>query len=489
MDNNYKSKYLLFLNLLSKKFKKITYYDLIIFLIPIFIFGYFLHVLNPGIIFFDNYYQFHQIATNNFNNWHPFFHTFILMLFLKIFKTPLAISIFQILTFSTMWTVICKYFRNENLKSNRTFILQVILTLIIALIPLNAIYSIFLYKDILFSYCLMFLCFLIKVIVDKKGLINFSLLFVLTVTMAFVAQLRPNGICIVLLLLIVLVIYFFKNNKNQKFYILIPVLTITFILLISSLNIVYDVEDYQKDAVLTKTVHMLADYDLNHVLNKEDKEELNKFYEEDFIKGNYKITFSDSLSIPPDKEISDEVKENLYFMAIKYSLKNPKHCIKYLLESSPIVWKIFKEDDWEHYAGWDTYIVPDFSSYYFKSVNEVPVADYENATFENSETPEFKDLVKVMHKISSNRIVDALLDSPALYMYLSFIILGAIYLITKSKELWFVYLPNLINIILVFFSIPASQIRYLYPNFLVFYLLILIIISDFKKYSLKKSNV
>lgn len=91
------------------------------------------------------------------------------MIFLKIFKTPLVISIFQILTFSTMWTVICKYLRNENLKSNKTFILQVILTLIISLIPLNAIYSIFLYKDILFSYCLMFLCFLIKVIVDKKG--------------------------------------------------------------------------------------------------------------------------------------------------------------------------------------------------------------------------------------------------------------------------------------------------------------------------------
>lgn len=475
-----------FFSILSRQFKKITYHDLIIFLIPVIIFGYYLYVFNPAIIFFDNYYQFHQIATNNFNNWHPFFHTFILMVFLKIFKTPLAISIFQILTFSTMWTVICKYLRNENLKSNKTFILQVILTLIISLIPLNAIYSIFLYKDILFSYCLMFLCFLIKVIVDKKGQISFSFLFVLTVTMAFVAQLRPNGICIILLLLIVLAIYFFKNNKSQKFYILIPVLTITFILLISSLSIVYDVEDYQKDAVLTKSLHMLAEYDITHELNKDDQEKLNKVISEELIKSNYDITLSDPIGVPPDKVVPNKDKENIYFLAIEYSLKNPKHCIKYLLGSSPIVWKIFKEDDWAHYAGWDTYLIPDYSNIYFNYVNEVPVADYEKATFENSETPEFKNLVNIMHKIASNMIVDTLLDSPALYMYLSFIILGAAYLITESKELWFVYLPNFINIILVFFSMPASQIRYLYPNFLVFYLLILIIISNFDKYLPKK---
>lgn len=163
--------------------------------------------------------------------------------------------------------------------------------------------------------------------------------------MAFVAQLRPNGICIILLLLIVLAIYFFKNNKSQKFYILIPVLTITFILLISSLSIVYDVEDYQKDAVLTKSLHMLAEYDITHELNKDDYEKLNKVISEELIKSNYDITLSDPIGVPPDKVVPNKDKENIYFLAIEYSLKNPKHCIKYLLGSSPIVWKIFKEDD------------------------------------------------------------------------------------------------------------------------------------------------
>ena len=154
-----------------KTIRKLNYKDLIIFLIPCIIFLYYLHVFDPGILRYDSYNQFHQIATNNFKNWHPFFHTFIEMFCIKIYPNLLSVSILQIFTFSTIWMCICKFYRNEE-NNNRIFLLQAIITLIIALIPINAIYSITLLKDILFSYFMLLLCFLIAVFLDKNCKVN-----------------------------------------------------------------------------------------------------------------------------------------------------------------------------------------------------------------------------------------------------------------------------------------------------------------------------
>ena len=176
---------------------KWTYKDLIIFSIPFLIFLFYLNIYNPGILTYDSFNQMHQIASNEFTNWHPFFHTFIEMLCLKIYPSPISIAILQILVFSTMWTIICNYTRvndTSNKKFDKEFILQIIFTLFISIIPINAVYSITLWKDILFSYFLMFLCFLIKVTIDKKGHLDYKFVISLSLVMAFVAHLRSNGL-------------------------------------------------------------------------------------------------------------------------------------------------------------------------------------------------------------------------------------------------------------------------------------------------------
>ena len=58
---------------------KLSYKDLIIFLIPFTIFMVYLYIFNPGILRPDTFNQFHQIATSTFGNWHPFFYIFIVI--------------------------------------------------------------------------------------------------------------------------------------------------------------------------------------------------------------------------------------------------------------------------------------------------------------------------------------------------------------------------------------------------------------------------
>lgn len=464
-------------------FHNFNYKDLIIFLIPCLIFLYYLHVYAPGILTFDSFNQLHQIAGNTYNNWQPFFHTFIEMLCIKIYPSTMTICILQILTFSTVWMIICRYFRKQ-----MNFKLQVILTLLICLIPINAVYSITLWKDILFSYAMLFLCFLLKVIIDKKWEISFPLALVLCGTLAFISQIRPNGIYIILILLIILSIYIYKKNKPQKMFIIIPVVTVILILLISSLSIVYDVEDTHKDAVFAKTSHMLADYDLNLNLSESDREKIHEMINESTIKSKYDIYFTDPIRDNADQEVWTNNKQTYINMAINYSLKNPLHFIYYMFESADMVWDITRDDEWPgsvYYFNIHDNHIEENKNKFYSSINETAIADFENVTGINDDTTEYEIVNLFVLRTSVVKVLDTLFESPALYMYLSFILMITIFLITKSKSIFLVYLPNMLNILTIFISTPTQDIRYLYPNLLVFYLLVLILIGVLSKNEIK----
>ena len=454
--------------------KKLNYRDLVIFLIPSIIFMYYLYVFNPGVLTYDSFDQLSQIAYHNFGTWHPFFHTFIEMLCLKIYPDPKSICILQILTFSTIWMIICKYNRNDEVKT-KNFIAQVIITLIISLIPINAIYSITLWKDILFSYFLLFSCFLIEVIVDRKGDVSYLFIAVLALTMVFICQLRPNGIIIILVLLIALAFYFFKKNRDSKLYILLPVLTIIFILLISSLNVAYEVKDNQKDAVFDKTTHILAYYDLNVNVSNDDKMKIHEMISEKDIKEQFNIYYTDNTFHVSNESVFDADKSSYIKLVIKYSLKNPLKFLEYAFQSSNIVYDVTRDHEWIGYV-YTIEVEKNRDGFYEKSKKDHKYS-YNNVSSKNAGNPEFKNLKSFAYSIEENIVSDTLLDSPALYMYLAFVLLGALYFITRLKGLFLIYLPCLSNIFTIAVSTPYQANRYLYPNLLVFYLLVIILIK------------
>ena len=393
--------------------KKLNYRDLLIFLIPLLIFSIYLNIYNPGILTIESFNQLHQIATGKFTNHHPFFHTFIEMLCIKLFGSTLSIAILQILVFSSMWTVICKYHRDDSDSNSNVFLIQAIITLVICLIPINAVYSITLWKDILFCYFLMFLCFLIKVLIDKNGKVSIKYIIILALTMAFVSQLRQDGIYIIIPTLIILSIYIFMKKPSKRMYAILPALTIIFILMITSLNMAYNVEDVQTD----------SDFHLN-------------------------------------------------------------------LKDADIVWDITRDGDWKgqvYYINKKGPSIETAKEKYFTSINSTPKENYEDAKDINYGSDKYKSLNSIVTVAKTNIILDTLFNSPALYMYLAIILLVLMQVMFKTKEMYLVYLPNLFNIIIVFLTIPIQENRYLYSNQLVFYLLVIIMIS-FIFYSKRESG-
>ncbi len=457
--------------------KKLNYRDLAIFLTPIIIFSVYLAVFNPCIATYDSFNQLHQIATGSFTNWHPFFHSFINMLCLSIYPSTISICILQILTFSTMWMVICKYHRDDDNGTFKNFKLQVIFSIIICLIPINAMYSITLWKDILFSYFLMFLCFLAKVMIDRNGKVDLKFILLLSIVMAFVAELRGNGLYVIIIALVVYTAYIFMK-KNRKMAVALPILTITLILLIASLNVAYDVEDNEKDALATKVAHMLADYDLNLEMDDADRDQIHKLIDKDKVKEAYKPTKSDPIFAITNYDEYDTNKGTYIWLAVKYSLKDPLHCLQYLFGSSPMVWDITRDSDWMgrpyYMSGDHDRLQSDFNEFYVKH-NNTPTEPYENLSYVNWGTPAF-DFLNLLSLGIEGSIFDTVLNSPALYMYLSIILLIVIHLAIGSREIYLMYIPNVLNILAIFFSTPIQDYRYLYPNLLICYMLIIIVI-------------
>src|SRR5574344_1690313 len=114
--------------------------DIIIFLIPFIIYLIALIIFYPGILSFDSYNQLEQISKWIYTNAHPFFHTFIEMICILIYNSPSSIAFLQLTIFSFVWMYICKYNRKNDSPKLRNF--EIILTIIIAINPINSIMSI-----------------------------------------------------------------------------------------------------------------------------------------------------------------------------------------------------------------------------------------------------------------------------------------------------------------------------------------------------------
>ena len=221
--------------------------DLMIFILPVLVFGLYLFAFRPGVLTVASYSQLHQIAMGRFTTTYPTFHTVLEMLILTVFKTPTYIGLFQILVFSLMWMAICKYHRNDQSQSSNEFFFQFILTLIICLIPINAVYSITLSSNILFSYAIMFLCFLIKVMVDKNGQIDTKLIIAIAITLALVSGLNNYGIIIAFISLILIMYYLYRKGTPENVFIKLIGITMLLIIFVGSFSLIYDVKGSDYD--------------------------------------------------------------------------------------------------------------------------------------------------------------------------------------------------------------------------------------------------
>ena len=434
----------------------------------------------PGLVPYDGDNQWQQVQSGIYTNGHPFFSTFFIFLLSKIWNKITIVVIYQILLFSISWGYLCKLLKLQNKKQH---VIVYIITIFMLLYPLFSIYSITLWKDILYTYYL-FLCSIIlyKWVANHYQLRSFEYCL-LGLLMAMVFSYRYNGIIVAFFMLLIFYILSIKKYKkriiDKEILKKSLLLLITFIIIITVISIPKKVILEKSHQELTKDSNYIEPYSTldgyflwmmgahiknNNIKNKDDKAFLNNIIPLDEWKENYSPYIinlvHDSKNL--DKRFLKKNSEKFRNIFIKYSLKYPATILKHYYKADALLFNPVSSLDGHVYV------------YCFPEIELLP--EY---TQIKSKLQFVKTFYNTLIKFSLYKPF-IIFYEPAFILYISLIMT---YLLSKNvygKKIWIFTIPMILNTVSLLPINLAQDLRYVYINYLTFIGLTLIFILNIK---------
>lgn len=402
----------------------------------------------PGIISPDSYSQIQQMMGDmNLSNHHPILHTSIIGVFVNLgvaifnnINIGIAIyTIFQMIVLSFIYSYTIKFLR----KNNVPFYIRIIVLLYYMFYPINATYSVIMWKDILFSGVFpIFIIYCYKIIfkpdeffIEKKNTIKFIIISLLMI------YLRHNGYYVTIFTLLV---FFIAIKQYWKNCIKILTSVIVFNIIINSF--IYSIIKVDKGSAaeaMSIPLQQIARVVKNHPEIDEDiRERFNKFLYGETTWELYEPTCSDAIKFKFRNELYEENKLEFWKLWLKVLIKYPKDCIEATIANS-------------------------YGYYYIGATNNV-LSTYNISNEYNIILKPTEDNFmyrKFISLIGTKRIpiISALFNIGTVF-WLTIILLG--FQIYKKRYKYIViYLPILILWLTCVASPVYNELRYAYPLF------------------------
>lgn len=444
-----------------KKSEQLKY--LILFALPIIVvFSIVLIAHFPGILVSDALVQWNEVQTGVYDNWHPIFNTLYIALLAGIINNPGFVLAVQILwiAFSVSY-FLTRFKKYYNVSS----VLLIIISCVFALFPLNFNFAVTLLKDILYSCFILILTGMIVDIINNEDWFKkwYNILFFVLICFAICAF-RHNGIIAIVLVFITL----FIVKKNSRKYVLITSLIwiVSYFLLNALVMKVFNVEKATYANTYGPVSHIFARM-LNSgdevKFSEEEINELSKYVDVDKLKETYS-QYNMDYSI--NSQYIDVLKENggdyLKF-AIKEFAKYPQIVIKHYLKLSSYLYSPvpFKE---HYFVGMFT----ETDLWIYKDV--YPELDRESLL------PKVYNFCKNVETELQSGVLGTIFMYPAIWMYLSIILVILVCKKYKNKKFLLLLLPMIYNTLSLVIAIPVPMVRYIYPTLMISYLLIPVMI-------------
>lgn len=431
----------------------------------ILIFGGALLAFYPALMTSDSPDQINQAMNNEYSNAHPVFHSYLMGNITKIFGSVSAVAALQILVFAFIWTSACKVTRRENSNLlNKIF--QVLFTFIICIIPVNFMFSITLWKDILYTYAILGILVCIYIGIKKNYNYSYIEMFAIAVSNVFIMQTRHNGMPIGAILFIILIgLNLLKNKKVKKTIIFILISIIT---LVCSYIPQWTV-NVKKSSTTTGAFTNAKVYCMGALLNNENvklTEEETEILNAIIPVEKWKESYSPYTGVPIqfheqyDKEQLAEHTEKFEEIFAKYAKQEPKTLLKHFLSTNSITFSI------RQHGFMNSFVTSN------KDIREMTNGVYETTPKSQTLNTMYQKIISV---IGNNEFLYNLLYRPATLLYLSIIL--ALYLMVKNKKFGYILLlfPMLLNMGTYLPLIGSPDLRYFYPNFVTCYFLILVV--------------
>lgn len=399
-------------------------------------------------------------------NHHPVFFTSLINLFIKMFSfagltASLGIfTFFHMILFAATLSYILFWMNKKNISS----VVQIVSLLFFALHPINAMYSMYITKDVLFSCVLVLLVLCLYDMVESKGTllqkigtcIRFFVLALLSVL------LRNNGVYIVIIMAVVL-LFVYKKYWKQLFVIFGSVLILTAI---------YKGPVFQTMGIEKQSFAESASVPLQQVgyvlvtdgkVSEEDLVFLEKLMPIDKVKEVFQPGYTDPYKF--DESFDDD-----------FINANVKEFMK--------VWWHLCQDNFGTYV--KAYLMQTVGYWHYGETNSVCT----EGVLENTVGVEQHDVIQSITGFSLGPVVEklilaarkapifCLISSMAMQVFAVFMCV-VLYVKKKKKEYILAWLPCIVLWITVMIASPAFCLfRYLFPLFLLWPVLLVEIIRS-----------
>lgn len=286
----------------------------------------------PGLLTADSCVQVSQaIGLSVLTNHHPIFHTGIISLFVNIginlfnnINTGVALFIlFQMITMSAVFAYILNYISKKNVPT----IVKVIILLYYMLYPINALFSVTMWKDVLFAGIIpIFIIQCIELIFNTDNFFekkrNIAIYIVISVLTFF---LRNNGMYVVILTMPFIAIALRKYWKK-----ILPMFLAILILYFSIKTIIFSALNIKEGSVaemLSIPLQQIARVEKYHrqELDLDTIEQINRFFNVENIGDKYNPILSDPVKAELNIEYFSDNKSafiSLWFKLMKIYFKD-----------------------------------------------------------------------------------------------------------------------------------------------------------------------
>lgn len=403
------------------------------------------------------------------SNHHPVFHTLIIRLstFISGDRSPWAYSLMQMLLMSSAMAFVVTWLRKKGLKK---YFVWLVLAFF-ALHPINGMYSITMWKDVLFSGSVMILTLAIAEIVLSRGksLLSNFYFWLFSISAVCVANLRSNGALVAVLSLFFILILFKKYRKKLAIALMI---VLSSIVIRSVVVAALDVPNPKIRESLAIPIQQVSRVVVaSGKISKSDVKLISKVMPIDEIKLSYANNTVDPVKFNPNFN-NDELENNKFDylkLWFRIMLENPKLYIKAYLDETRGYW--------------------DPMAYNWSIFYGIEKDNFNLMDLDNSNSVQEKYAIKFIEKTQS-LIAFKPFWSGAIYNYVMIFMLIAMFYVSKRKK-WLYLLvatPFLLNWLTLLIATPtANNARYIYCSFLVSP--IVIFLSIYNNKSVKKPSI
>ena len=401
------------------------------------------------------------VINKDWNDWHPIGYLLFVRMCMQLLtpggQHPFSVLLVQ----SALWLLLMNYAMDRIYSWTHSVRAVYRFAALNLILFTPVLYLGLMYKDVLYSMCMMGVSMeLFHILYMRK--VRWSSLGILTLFSCGVALFRHMGAEMVTLILAVFFVYFLVTKRNGwkrlGILMLLPAMCFTLVSTVYGTHILH-MKKSPTYITYTMPISIVGDFALHQpeIFTPEEKAFLEKIMPlEDWAQGYQNDPYwvdmlARSYGVPGNRieRVDSEYGHQLIRLNAALLLRNPKEYICALLRPTSVIWQIFRPAD-----GYEWTI----AGYYKPSDRP----DLIESNLVSSEKILSQLMGSVQYALMENPLLSAFYSRGGIWCFALFF-LSAVLLLRRQREYLFVFLLPFLNTALMMLSCPAQDPRYILP--------------------------